>query len=338
MNPESFNIFRISRRFARRLNLRRVVRDFLAMVHGLFCRKIIKVTGIRGIENDTRYYPSFFHFEHALHSISHFENYDCLVAQNFLHNEFVLCQKPKVYITAEPCPHMTPETRKNLRSKDLKPYLYLYDEPDIENRMYLYCLPDDFGEIVKKLREGLTDERDKLCCIINRYQETNGCNLLPERVRFVKVMGKDIDIYGRDNGPSLNKWKMFPNYYGPIGPHDKIEILRQYNFTIAFESTDHPGYITEKILDGFLGGAVPLYWGGGEYLKETIPSDCYIDCRDQDPVKVYQMIKTMSQRDIISYRKAVLGFLKSAAAQRFTRRYWAKKVCQRLKACMDGTH
>jgi alpha(1,3/1,4) fucosyltransferase len=41
----------------------------------------------------------------------------------------------------------------------------------------------------------------------------------------------------------------------------KIDYLRDFRFTIAAENGAHPGYTTEKIVDAFLAGSVPIYWG-----------------------------------------------------------------------------
>jgi len=297
----------------------------------LFRRKIIKLAGAGGIETKVYFYPSFFHFKYNLPSRRHYKNYDCLIQQNFLHKDFISCQKPKIFFTCEPLPEMTTETREHLQWDSLKPYLFLYSEPDIKKRMFYPAFQSphaDRGASIKQLEDTLLAKRTKLCCIVNRYRETRGPDLLGERVKFVEAMGKDIDIYGRDTKDVPNTWKTFPNYRGPV--QNKIETLRYYNFTIAFENTDEDGYITEKIFDAFLGGAIPLYWGGGKYLKETIPSDCYINCRNQDPCEIHQMIRNMSEKDIVPYRRAAVRFLKSESARLFTRKYWAERVILRL--------
>jgi hypothetical protein len=36
---------------------------------------------------------------------------------------------------------------------------------------------------------------------------------------------------------------------------------KEYKFALAMENTMHHGYVTEKILNAFIGGAVPIYWG-----------------------------------------------------------------------------
>ena len=103
-----------------------------------------------------------------------------------------------------------------------------------------------------------------------------------------------------------------------------------YNFTIAFENSDYPGYITEKIIHAFIAGTIPLYWGGGEYLKDTIPADCFINCKNKEPGEIYNLVKSMKYEDILEYRKAALRFLKTEAADKFTRCYWALGIVKRL--------
>jgi hypothetical protein len=40
-----------------------------------------------------------------------------------------------------------------------------------------------------------------------------------------------------------------------------MEFIKDYRFVIAFENASYPGYTTEKILEPFLAGCIPLYWG-----------------------------------------------------------------------------
>ena len=42
---------------------------------------------------------------------------------------------------------------------------------------------------------------------------------------------------------------------------DKMEFLKDYKFTISFENTVSPGYVTEKLIDPFLSGSLPIYRG-----------------------------------------------------------------------------
>lgn len=302
-------------------------------------RKIIKMTGTGNLESNVGFYSSGAHFIHNIPCLFNKRKYDYLVAQNFLHNEFLLCRKPKIFFTMEPPPTMTQETKTNMESGTLKPFLYLYSEPDISKRMFYPALGDHKDGIVKHLERIHTEKRSRLCCIVNRYSEHPELNLLQQRIRFVKAMGSDIDIYGAEPwGGAPNKWTIFPNYCGIA--EDKQKTLKKYSFVLAFENSDFPGYITEKIIDAFKSGSVPLYWGGGELLQDIIPANCYIDCRNQDPDEIYRMIKKMTQQDIVSFRRAAIEFLKSPAADRFTGRYLRGEIVKRLEGVVrnDCSH
>ena len=54
---------------------------------------------------------------------------------------------------------------------------------------------------------------------------------------------------------------------------DKWVYLRKFRFNICPENASSKGYITEKILDAFVGGCIPIYWGGGK--KEWIEPEIF---------------------------------------------------------------
>lgn len=53
--------------------------------------------------------------------------------------------------------------------------------------------------------------------------------------------------------------------YIDIGSHSqpwlKIKSLKQYRYQIAIQSCKQYGYFTEKLIDCFLSGTIPIYWG-----------------------------------------------------------------------------
>jgi hypothetical protein len=299
------------------------------LLNGFFYRKIIKATGMGNKRERTRFYVSALHLLEKIPSFSRKNDYDYFIANNFIEDEFLSSPRPKIFITREPPPLLTAETRTHMQSSLLKPYLYLYNEADIDKRMFYPTLPHRRESLIRNLDESLTKKRSKLCCIINRYSENQELNLVQQRIKFVKAAGQDIDIYGKEprNGP--NKWHLFKNYYGMT--NNKQETLKEYDFALTFENSDFDGYITEKIFDAFMAGTIPLYWGGGRLLQETFPADCYIDCRDKDPRQIFYLIKSMSQNDILAYRKAARDFLESDAANRFTRMYLIGHIIRRLE-------
>lgn len=49
----------------------------------------------------------------------------------------------------------------------------------------------------------------------------------------------------------------------------KFRLFNKYHhkFTIAFENNSYPGYTTEKLMDAFLAGSLPIYWGDPTVTK-----------------------------------------------------------------------
>ena len=69
------------------------------------------------------------------------------------------------------------------------------------------------------------------------------------------------------------------NVGGPVA--DKLAFQRQYRFSIAFENSRDPGYVTEKIVDAFAAGTVPIYWGDPLVKSEFNPASFL--CADDYP-------------------------------------------------------
>ena len=42
---------------------------------------------------------------------------------------------------------------------------------------------------------------------------------------------------------------------------NKIDFLSEYKFSIAMENSNGDGYVSEKIVDSFLSGTIPIYYG-----------------------------------------------------------------------------
>lgn len=69
------------------------------------------------------------------------------------------------------------------------------------------------------------------------------------------------------------------NVGGPV--KDKYEFQKKFKFSIAFENASAPGYTTEKILQAFAAGTIPIYWGNPEIVKEFNPK-AFINCHAYD--------------------------------------------------------
>ena len=90
--------------------------------------------------------------------------------------------------------------------------------------------------------------KNKFCAaVISNSEFSDGF-----RIKFINELSKykNVDmggIYRNNVGGSVK---------------NKIKFLSSYKFSIAMENTEGQGYISEKILDSFLAGTIPIYYGG----------------------------------------------------------------------------
>ena len=61
----------------------------------------------------------------------------------------------------------------------------------------------------------------------------------------------------------------------------KINFLKKYKFTIAFENSSSNGYTTEKLFQPFQSFSIPIYWGNPLVTRDFNPK-AFINCNDYD--------------------------------------------------------
>lgn len=71
--------------------------------------------------------------------------------------------------------------------------------------------------------------------------------------------------------------------YKPI--ENKITSLKNYKYQIVIENEKIPGYFTEKLIDCFVTGTIPIYWGDIN-IGDTFNIDGIIIFNDIDELKV----------------------------------------------------
>lgn len=59
----------------------------------------------------------------------------------------------------------------------------------------------------------------------------------------------------------------------------------EYIFGFALESQKKDGYLTEKILNVYRGGAIPIFWGDSKSAQKFFNEDTYIDLSDFDSLE-----------------------------------------------------
>lgn len=77
----------------------------------------------------------------------------------------------------------------------------------------------------------------------------------------------------------------------------KAEFQRKCKFTLCFESTNHYGFVTEKIMDAFYADTIPVYYGSPT-VKDIFNQNAFINCADYPSFDaVIEKIKELDQDD-----------------------------------------
>ena len=107
---------------------------------------------------------------------------------------------------------------------------------------------------------------------------------LPQQARYqnrleaARKWKEWVDVYGGGWPDNL------PNYHGNCV--SKIATLPRYRYGLVFENQQQPGYVTEKLLDCFVAGTVPIYWGAPD-VGEVVPAEAMIVMNENTPVEKY---------------------------------------------------
>ena len=134
-------------------------------------------------------------------------------------------------------------------------------------RLPLYAMRDSWAPALAKhtLPDSEFLSRKKFC----NFVVSN--DFSPERNAFFEQFSARRQI---DSGGAYRN-----NIGGPVA--DKLAFQRQYKFSIAYENSRDPGYVTEKIVDAFAAGTVPIYWGDPLIKQEFNPGSFL--CADDYP-------------------------------------------------------
>lgn len=84
----------------------------------------------------------------------------------------------------------------------------------------------------------------------------------------------------------------------PNGVEDKQAFQEQYRFSMAVENSSSPGYCTEKIIQAFAAGTIPIYWGDpkvGEYFNEK----AFVNCHNYRTIdEIVETVKEINENEI----------------------------------------
>lgn len=108
------------------------------------------------------------------------------------------------------------------------------------------------------------------------------------RLELIEYFGhrNNLDLYGMywdslSNLPEIWRKRLgkIISNLNPTSCNDKQSVIANYKFAICFENMSYPGYVTEKIIDCFRAGVIPLYFGAPD-ISDYVPKASFIDLRE----------------------------------------------------------
>jgi hypothetical protein len=166
----------------------------------------------------------------------------------------------------------------NEEYKGLKKYVWLIESPVItpDSYKYVYNNSSSFDKIFTHSEILLKKSNAHLVPIGGCHLEEEEIGLKYEKTRLVSMMysNKNSAIGHNLSHTIANRYSHLIDVMGSgvNGSHvKKIESCRDYAFSIVIENCKEGYYFTEKIIDCFLSGVVPIYWGTdhiGEFFKK----------------------------------------------------------------------
>ena len=176
-------------------------------------------------------------------------------------------------------------------------YSMTFEQTKDNNLQAGYPLFFNCGRInkdINKDKDKLLNERKlndfsnkKFACAVISNNMSRGVEFRNNLVNIITKY-KDIDYGGA--------WRN--NVGGPV--LDKLKFLNNYKFNICCENSQRDMYITEKILDAYLGNTIPIYAGG---KAETIFNpDSFINLNNKSEEEIIETIKEVNENDEL-YKK-----------------------------------
>jgi len=154
-----------------------------------------------------------------------------------------------------------------------------------------------------------------------------------EVIEYFGSKSKSMDLfgYGWDNISTLPRaWQSkLENIIANLSPSvcdDKQQIMSNYKFAICFENMSYPGYITEKIIDCFHAGVIPIYLGAPD-IGDFIPKVAFIDMRAYENLNVlHEHLMHIDRIDAMNMVDAGQAFLSSSDGVEYSYEGFAKNV------------
>ena len=176
----------------------------------------------------------------------------------------------------------------------------------------------------------LYNERQKIITYFERNSPDlfelygNGWNNKFSAPGFISRFRQEVmkKIGGNDNSHlELRVWKGIAK--------SKYSVLQNAKFNICYENKlEINGYVSEKIYDSFVSGAIPIYIPSSKFNEDLVQKDMYIDPRDFDGFEsLIKYCLSLTNKEIVDWQCRMSQFIKERSALLSTK-HFAEKICK----------
>ena len=92
------------------------------------------------------------------------------------------------------------------------------------------------------------------------YVGTELCNKLASNKNYAPGHKLRHEIISKNLHKNLELWGSGYKWFSDE-PEDRLKPFKDYMYVIVVENCKHPNYFTDKIIDCFASGCIPIYWG-----------------------------------------------------------------------------
>ena len=144
-----------------------------------------------------------------------------------------------------------------------------------------------------------------------KKEKTKFCNFIySQEIPFRNKFFKQLNKYKKIDAPGRCMTNMKPiTCKNPRGSRlsknwaiDKLEFIKPYKFTIAFENTIESGHTTEKLIHPLLVNSIPIYMGNS-LVSNYFNTRCFINYHDFNNMKEFIKHIIKVDNDDKLYRK-----------------------------------
>lgn len=210
-------------------------------------------------------------------------------------------------------------TGENTRNPINVDYKLSYN-PDSHFRLPIYyVMSNEYTFITKKksplmLENRVGGSRDKFCGFLisnpSNHIRNNTFMTVSDNYKHVESGGGVFNNIGYRVGPNTIEW------------------MSQYKFFICFENSKYDYYITEKLINAYHAGCIPIYWGS-DTVSEELNENCMINfnkmsSHDELIDKIREidndenLYKRMLQEPLLKDNKFDINYSSDSLLEKFT--------------------